>query len=155
MDTPATQPTPGSRQLGRLTSAIILTLGVGFIVATAVLGNGAAEPSASAVGQPAILDLPPSLDIPAIEAPAQAQDDPTAPLAPRASGRRAMPESHRHFQFLEWNLYLPGTPDRSTTNWVFIEENRWGEHFVFAPASPSFYPSPDTVPQRRPGVGLY
>ena len=59
------------------------------------------------------------------------------------------------FQFLEQNLFLPSSPS-SALHWKIIEENSWGEDFVFdTPATDTRYPSVDDVPQPHIGVVMY
>jgi|GEM_PF-5071835 len=65
------------------------------------------------------------------------------------------------YQFMEQNFHLPVAPEPTVTsstapNWRVLEENSWGEDFVFdTPDGYSYYPSVDDVPQRRVGQVTY
>jgi hypothetical protein len=65
------------------------------------------------------------------------------------------------YQFMEQNVYLPVAPEsavpKSTApDWLFLEQNSWGEDFVFdTTAGGSYYPSVDDVPQLEPGQVTY
>lgn len=60
------------------------------------------------------------------------------------------------YRFREMNLELPGAVSSDAANWRVIEENSWGESFVFdASAGESIPPSADDVPQQDTGEVAY
>ena len=73
---------------------------------------------------------------------------PTGGLAPATNGI--------DYRFHEMNLELPTGTAVATPDWRIIEENSWGEDFVFAtPSGESVAPSPDDVAQPRAGELTY
>ena len=77
---------------------------------------------------------------------------PVAGAAPSAT-------SADDIRFMEQNLYLPGAVTNHAADWRTLEENSWGEDFVFAgwtlDSTGSYFPSADDVPQTRPGQLAY
>jgi len=56
------------------------------------------------------------------------------------------------YRFREMNLELPGAVSSVAANWRVIEENSWGENFVFdAPTVETILPSADDIPQPLTG----
>jgi hypothetical protein len=63
--------------------------------------------------------------------------------------------SYEAIRFREQNLDLPGSNAAAAPNWKVLEENSWGEDFVFETDERDSLPSSEDVPQLLAGEVAY